>query len=146
MEWRSRACSVVLGLTVRASDRGIWRVEDFDMKRRPVCLPVLLRSYNWLEWNMKRWKMKGKIRNFSSVRNISRSLLTSTRIILKNYEYSLINTEWNFGPHPGIMFERKLGTVGWWIYLSDRTAHWKRVAYRHFEEWLNCIFSIFHFF
>ena len=89
----------------------IWRVEYFDMKRRPECLPVLPRSNNWREWNMKRWTMKGKRLKFPLVTYILRMLLSSRRIILKNYEYSPINTERKLQPHPRIIFKRQLGGV-----------------------------------
>lgn len=74
----SWACSVI-NETV-CSIEGIWRGQYFDMKSRPGRLPDLLQSNNWREWNMKKWKMKGKSLNLSSTKRIFRSSSSSNKI------------------------------------------------------------------
>lgn len=119
----------------------IWRVEDSDMKRRAECLPGLSRSNNWREWNMKRWKMKGKTAKSPLVTNIPRALLSWRRFILKNHEYTLINTARKLQPHPRIIFERQPGGVRVAKCLPDYTKHGKIVVHREFGEPLK--FSVF---
>lgn len=76
-----RACSV-LGLTVR-STREYGGNNIFDMKARAVKLPDLSFSKNWREWNMKKWRMKGKTQRNNRAMIIFKSLLISLRFMLK---------------------------------------------------------------
>ena len=47
-------------------------------------LPDLLRSKNWREWNMKKWKMKGMSHEFSFMINIFRLLEFGKNYLEKN--------------------------------------------------------------
>lgn len=76
-----RACSV-LRLTVR-STREYGGNNIFDMKARAVKLPDLSFSKNWREWNMKKWRMKGKTQKNNRASIIFKSLLMSLRFMLK---------------------------------------------------------------
>lgn len=81
-----RACSV-LGLTVRST--GEYGGNNiFDMKARAVKLPDLSLSKNWREWNMKKWRMKGKTQKKNRAMIIFKSQLMSPRFVLK-CEYCL---------------------------------------------------------
>ena len=55
---------------------------------------------------MKRWRTTGKRPESPLVANIPRTLLSSTRIILKTHESTPINTERKLQPHPRIIFVR----------------------------------------
>ena len=114
------------------------------MKRRPECLPVLSRSNNWREWNMKRWRMTGKGPKSPLVTNIPRKLLSSTRIILKNHESTPINTERKLQPHPRIIFARLPGGARVAKCLSQIAQSEEKLPITvSLEERLNYIFGIF---
>ena len=126
--WPHGACSVARGSTVRASDREKWRVENFDMKRRSANLPVLLRSNNWREWNMRRWTMTGKkTLIFPCEEHVAVAVEFKKNYLEKLRIYSCLHRS-----HPGIIFKMLLGAgLGCEISVgSAKRIYWKRHAYR----------------
>ena len=82
---------------------------------------------------MKRWRTTGKGPESRLVAHIPRKLLSSTRIILKNHESTLINTERKLQPHPRIIFVRLSGGARVAKCLPDCKERGKIVDHR--QSW-----------